>query len=43
MDVRQNYFLNKKTSLMSKANVIKSLSRPPMAKKQKPLEATAKL
>jgi hypothetical protein len=37
MDIRQNYFLNKKTSLMSKSNVIKSLNKPPMAKKQKPL------
>ena len=37
MDIRQNYFLNKTTSLMSKATVIKTLNKPPMAKKSKPL------
>jgi hypothetical protein len=41
MDVRESYFKNKVTSLMSRGNVIKSLNKPPMAKKEKPLEVPA--
>lgn len=42
MDIRESYFKNKVTSLMMKNNVIKTLNKPPMAKKEKPLQATAK-
>ena len=42
MDVRESYFKNKVTSLMTKNTVVKTLTKPPMAKKEKPLEITAK-
>ena len=41
MDVRESYFKNKVTSLMTKNTVVKTLTKPPMAKKEKPLEITA--
>jgi hypothetical protein len=33
MDVRESYFKNKVTSLMMKSTVVKTLNKPPMAKK----------
>lgn len=42
MDVRESYFKNKVTSLMMKGNVVKTLNKPPMAKKDKHLEVAAK-
>ena len=33
LDFRESYFKNKVTSLMTKNTVVKTLSRPPMAKK----------
>lgn len=42
MDIRESYFKNKVTSLMMKGNVVKTLNKPPMAKKEKPLEISAK-
>lgn len=42
MDIRESYFKNKVTSLMMKGNVVKTLNKPPMAKKEKPLEIAAK-
>lgn len=41
MDIRESYFKNKVTSLMTKNTVVKTLSKPPMAKKAKPLEISA--
>ncbi len=43
MDIREAYFRNKVTSLMMKTNVVKTLNKPPMAKKEKPLEVSAKV
>ena len=43
MDIRQAYFKNKVQSLMMKNSVVKTLNRPPMAKKEKPLELLAKI
>lgn len=43
LDFRESYFKNKVTSLMTKNTVVKTLSKPPMAKKQKPLEANARV
>lgn len=42
MDIRESYFKNKVTSLMMKGSVVKTLNKPPMAKKEKPLEISAK-
>ena len=42
MDYRESYFKNKVTSLMMKSTVVKTLNKPPMAKKEKPLETSAK-
>ena len=36
-DIRESYFKNKVTDLMMKGNVVKTLNKPPMAKKEKPL------
>ncbi len=33
MDIREAYFKNKVQSLMMKNNVVKTLNKPPMAKK----------
>lgn len=41
LDARESYFKNKLTALMMKANVVKSLTKPPMTKKEKPLEVVA--
>lgn len=41
LDVRESYFRNKMASLMGRTNVIRSLNRPPMAKKEKPLEGVS--
>lgn len=41
MDIRQSYFKNKVTTLMMKGNVVKTLNKPPMAKKEKHLEVHA--
>jgi hypothetical protein len=43
MDIREGYFRNKVTSLMMKGNVVKTLNKPPMAKKEKALEVSAKV
>ena len=43
MDIRESYFKNKVTSLMMKSTVVKTLNKPPMAKKEKPLETSAKV
>ena len=43
MDYRESYFKNKVTSLMMKSTVVKTLNKPPMAKKGKPLETSAKV
>lgn len=43
IDFRESYFKNKVTSLMTKNTVVKTLSKPPMAKKEKPLEAVARV
>lgn len=42
LDVRQSYFKNRMTALMGKQNVIRSLNKPPMAKKNKALEVESK-
>ena len=42
-DIRECYFKNRVTSLMTKGNVVKSLNQPlPMAKKKEPMEAGVK-
>ena len=43
LDFRESYFKNKVTSLMTKNTVVKTLSKPPMAKKEKPLQANARV
>lgn len=43
LDFRESYFKNKVTSLMTKNTVVKSLSKPPMAKKEKPLQTNARV
>lgn len=40
-DIRESYFKNRVTSLMMKGNVVKSLNKPPMAKKAKHMEVIA--